>query len=436
MNRLWPNALHVARREYLQRVQSRVFKIVTIALVVVGLLIAMAPVLIRAIAGDQPKSVAVSMPADLPSQQATLSQLQAALNGDSAQQGGQGDGQRFELSLTAEPAAARTQVRDGNLDGLLVVKRGDNQDLQFEYVSNDGATSSSVIAVRQAVSSLAISDRLERAGVAAQDRGAIFAPVAFETQAADPNAATRQGDDFGARYLVAFYFVILSFAAIMNYGNWVAGSVAEEKSSRVMELLITAATPRQLLLGKLLGTVGAALTQYGSMIAAVGVGFLLQGVVAKAVLGSGNVDLSVPGLTLPVVIVCLLFFIGGFILYCTLYAAAGSMVSRQEDVQQAGAPLMIAAMAGYFVSFGALNAPDAAWVQIASYIPFVSPYLVSIRAAFGTISAWEVPIIGVILLITIAGAIWLAARIYSAGVLLYGQRLSIREVLRAARVSR
>jgi ABC-2 type transport system permease protein len=112
------------------------------------------------------------------------------------------------------------------------------------------------------------------------------------------------------------------------------------------------------------------------------------------------------------------------------------MVSRQEAVQQAGAPLMIAAMAGYFVSFGALSTPDAAWVQVASYIPFVSPYLVAIRAAFGTIAPWEVPIIFVILLVTIAAAIWLAARIYSAGVLLYGQRLSIRQVLRAARVAR
>jgi ABC-2 type transport system permease protein len=112
------------------------------------------------------------------------------------------------------------------------------------------------------------------------------------------------------------------------------------------------------------------------------------------------------------------------------------MVSRQEDVQQAGAPLMIAAMAGYFVSFAALNAPDAGWVQIASWVPFVSPYLVAIRAAFGTIAPWEVPVIALVLLVTIAGAVWLAARIYSAGVLLYGQRLGIREVLKAARVSR
>jgi ABC-2 type transport system permease protein len=433
MSGLFPNALHVARREYLQRVRSRAFMVVTIGLVIVGLLIAMSPVLLRVIGGDKPKSVAVSMPADMPSQ--TSSQLTAALNVGAG--AGQGDAsQRFTLRPTDNPTAARASVEEGDLDGLLVITRAATGDLQFEYVSNDGAASSTVATVHQAASSLAIADRLERAGVAAQDRGAIFAPVAFATQSPNPDAPT-QGADFGARYLVAFFFVILNFAAIMNYGNWVAGSVAEEKSSRVMELLITAATPRQLLTGKLLGTCAAALTQYGALVVAVGVGFLLQGVAATALLGAGGgLDLSVPGLTLSVVLVSLLFFVGGFVLYSTLYAAAGSMVSRQEDVQQAGAPLMIAAMAGYFVSFAALNAPDAGWVQIASWVPFVSPYLVAIRAAFGTIAPWEVPVIAVVLLVTIAGAVWLAARIYSAGVLLYGQRLGIREVLKAARVSR
>ncbi len=429
---LFPNALHVARREYLQRVRSRTFKIVTAVLVLIGLAIPMAPILTGLIAGDQPRSIQVSLPSEMPPE--TVVQIQATLNAGASASGSESS--RYQLSPTSDIAAARAEVETGKLNGLLIIDRAPGGDLQFEYVSDEGLTSSSVAAVHQAVSSLAISDRLERAGVAAADRGSIFAPVDFNVQPADPNAPAKSGEDFGGRYLIAFFFVILNFAAIMNYGNWVAGSVAEEKSSRVMELLITAATPRQLLTGKLLGTGAAGLTQYGGLVLAIGAGFLLQERVASALLGSSGVDLSLPGLTLSTVLVALLFFVGGFILYCTLYAAAGSMVSRQEDVQQAGAPLMIAAMAGYFVSFAALGSPDAAWVQVASYIPFVSPYLVAIRAAFGTIAPWEVPIIFAILLISIAAAIWLAARIYSAGVLLYGQRLSIREVLRAARVAR
>jgi ABC-2 type transport system permease protein len=431
---IFPNALHVGRREYMMRVRSRPFVIITIGLVVIGLLLAIAPVIFQAIAGDKPTSVAVSVPADMPSGEAFVTQLEQALNGGQA--AGQADAPRFSLTLTDDPDAARRQVRDGDLSGLLEVSRATSDDLEYDYVSNGSMADPSVAAIRQAASGLAISDRLDRAGVAAEDKGAIFAPVAFDLASPDPNAVARTGGEFGGRYAIAFFFVLLNFIAIVNYGNWVAGSVAEEKSSRVMELLITAATPRQLLLGKLLGTCAAALTQYGALIVALIVGFLVQGAVAQALLGSSGVDLALPGLTVPFVIVALLFFIGGFVLYSTLYAAAGSMVSRQEDVQQAGAPLMIVAMAGYFASFVALNAPDAAWVHIASYIAFASPYLVAIRAAFGSIAPWEVPIIAIVLLVTIAGAVWLAARIYSAGVLLYGQRLGIREVLRAARVSR
>jgi ABC-2 type transport system permease protein len=430
--RLFPNALYVARREYLQRVRSRAFVIVTAILVIVGLGIALSPVLFRVIAGEQLKSIGVSLPGDLPSQ--TIDQLQTTLNAGVSQDGS--DGPRWQLTPVSDVETARAEIPEDKLDGVLVIQRASSDDLTFEFITDEGLTSSTATAVRQAASSLAIADRLERAGVAAEDRGAIFGPVEFQTEAPDPNAPTQGGEDYGARYLVAFFFVILNFVAIVNYGNWVAGSVAEEKSSRVMELLVTAATPRQLLTGKLLGTGAAALTQYGSLVVAVGVVLLLQGVAAEALLNASGLDLSLPGLTIATVLVALLFFIGGFILYCTLYAAAGSMVSRQEDVQQAGAPLMIAAMAGYFVSFAALSTPDAGWVQIASYIPFASPYLVAIRAAFGTIAPWEVPIIFFILLLTIAGAIWLAARIYSAGVLLYGQRLSIRQVLRAARVAR
>jgi len=130
------------------------------------------------------------------------------------------------------------------------------------------------------------------------------------------------------------------------------------------------------------------------------------------------------------------FFILGFLLYATLYAAAGSMVSRIEDVQQAVGPLMYLAMAGYFLSFFAPNDPDGQLVSIASIIPFLSPYLMPTRMLLGNPAPWEIGLALVLLALTLAGAIWVAARIYSAGVLLYGQRVGIRSVLKATRVAR
>jgi ABC-2 type transport system permease protein len=292
-----------------------------------------------------------------------------------------------------------------------------------------------VALVRQAATSIAISDRLERAGVSATDRGRIFAPTDFTTTPADPNAARQNQADYVPSYILAYVFVILAFMAIQVYGNWVAASVAEEKSSRVMELLITAATPRQLLFGKVLGNGGAGLTQYGAVLLAALVGFLAQGALSDWARAQGLLEqtssASVQGLTPPLVIGFGVFFILGFILYSILYAAAGSMASRQEDVQQIAVPLTFLGLGGYLLSFIALPLIEAPWVRVASWIPFVSSFLFPARIALSPPAPWEYLLSIGLLVVAIFGALWVAARIYAAGVLLYGQRPTMRAILRA-----
>jgi ABC-2 type transport system permease protein len=289
--------------------------------------------------------------------------------------------------------------------------------------------------VTQAANAITIGDRLERAGISAGESAEIFAPPDFTATAVDPDALDEE--DFGGALLLAYVVVILTFMAILTYGNWVAQSVAEEKSGRVMELLITAATPRQLLTGKVLGTGAAGLTQYVVMIIAVVAGVLLNGPVARLLgVDGGQQPFELPRLEPIWLLTFTAFFLLGFTLYSTLYAAAGSMVSRIEDVQQAVGPLIYLALAGYFIAFAGLNDPDANWMAIASLVPFFSPYLMPARMLLGHPAAWEVLAALGLLAVTLALAIWIASRIYSAGVLLYGQRVGIRSVLRVTRVAR
>ena len=326
-------------------------------------------------------------------------------------------------------------MRAGELDGLLTITRGADDELAFEYLSDQSPTSQTRILVTQAANAMTIQDRLERAGVSPEEAQAIFAPADFTATAADPDAADDE-EDFGGAVLLSYIVVILTFMAILTYGNWVAQSVAEEKSGRVMELLITAATPRQLLSGKVLGTGAAGLTQYVIMVGAVILGLALSGPVSSMLGVSGEQPFELPVIDPVFLAAFTVFFLLGFLLYCTLYAAAGSMVSRIEDVQQAVGPLIYLAMAGYFVSFFAPNDPDGQLVSIASIIPFFSPYLMPSRMLLGNPATWEVVLAIVLLAVTLVIAIWLAARIYSAGVLLYGQRVGIRSILRATRVAR
>lgn len=443
MKNLFPNAFHVARREYLVRVRGRAFIITTALLGVVMALLTMVPTILAAVGIDDPPEIAVSVEADdlstdpVVAVQALLiaaADPGAVLEGETPAPAADGE-ERARVARTQDPDTAAQAVRDGELDGLLTITRNEDGDLAFEYLSNSGPTNQTRLLVTQAATALAIGDRLERAGVSTGESAELFAPPDFTAVSADPDEE-RNEEDFAGAFILAYAVVILTFMAILTYGNWVAQSVAEEKSGRVMELLITAATPRQLLTGKVIGTGAAGLTQYVVIVGALLIGLVANGPISSMLGVGGGTPIQLPDLA-PIMIVAFgLFFMLGFILYSTLYAAAGSMVSRIEDVQQAVGPLIFLSMGGYFAAFGGLNDPNAGWVQVLSLIPFFSPYLMPSRMLLTTPSTAEVVLALALLAATVVAAIWLASRVYSAGVLMYGQRVGIRSILRATRVSR
>lgn len=425
MTSLLPNAWHIARREYRQRTRNRTFVIITAFLALIGLGIAMVPVVGRLIVGDQVTTIEVySADADLTSS-VTIG-MTALLN--------TGEKATYRVEAVADRAAAEAKVRAGKAEGLLTVTRAADGELSFDAFTDAGPTDQRLFAVRQAVTQLNIGDRLQRAGVDPTQVAKIFAETPWKVTPVDPNAHSL-AQNFGANYVIAYALVILTFMAVITYGQWVATSVAEEKSSRVMELLVTAATPRQLLAGKVIGNGAAGLTQYGVVVVAAVAGLLLQGVVAQLVLGD-KAGAPLEDVNLWVFVPFGFFFLGGFALYSLLYAGLGSMASRTEDVQQVTGPMIFIGLAGYFAAFTAINIPEAAWVKLVSLIPFFSPYMLPMRMLISTVAPWEWAVGAALMALFLAGALWLAARVYSAGVLLYGQRASLRSVWRAVRVDR
>jgi ABC-2 type transport system permease protein len=423
---LFPNAWTVTIREFRLRVDSRIFKVVTLILALVGVGLALLPIGISALGLDEPQSVAVYAASEEAEDGAAA--LVGTLNGMAQFS--------FSAEITSDEPGDRAAVEAGDLDGLVTVARAKDDELTFDLFTAEGPTSGLVLGLTGATNQVAIADRLIRAGVDPTQVGEIFAPTEFEVTPVDPDAVS-EDELFGPRYVLATALVILMFMAIITYGQWVAMSVAEEKSSRVMELLITAATPRQLLLGKVMGAGGAGLIQYIAVVAAALGGLILQGTISRLVLGeNAGEPIELQGLTLGVLLVVGLFFVGGFGLYATLYAALGSTANRQEEVQNLVGPMVIIGVAGYLISFAALSAPDADWVRILSFVPFFSPYLIPTRMVLGQIAPWEIALAFGLLILGALVALWVAGRIYSAGVLLYGQRAGLRNVWRAVRVNR
>jgi ABC-2 type transport system permease protein len=229
-------------------------------------------------------------------------------------------------------------------------------------------------------------------------------------------------------------FGFLIFLSIVIYGMWVAQGVVAEKMSRVMELLISAASARQLVLGKAIGIGLAGATQTVLVLVPALVALAVEDVLARVVLGqSVGIASSLSALSPGLLLAFAVYYLLGFALYALVYAAAGSLLSRAEDLQIIALPLSIIAIIGYGQGILALTGGITGFIRFASYVPFWSPFVMITRLAVGRVQPWEIALSLSLLVATIVAVGVVAIRIYAAGVLLYGQRPGLRAYVAAAR---
>jgi ABC-2 type transport system permease protein len=264
----------------------------------------------------------------------------------------------------------------------------------------------------------------------------IFQPAIFDTAsigAGGPSGAAPIGpSEYAGRRIVGVVFVVLIFITLVIYGMWVAAGVVAEKTSRVMELLISAASPGELVTGKVIGIGLAGFVQYVAILVPALVTLLLSDRIAIALLGtSSGLDVSLGTLTPALLVAYGSFWILGFVLYALIYAAAGSLVSRAEDLQVLALPLSLIAIVGYIQAVMALTGGIGPVVRFASYVPFWSPFVMLTRLTIGRVEPWELVLSFGLLIASIPIVGVIAVRVYSAGVLLYGQRPGARAIVGA-----
>lgn len=439
------NIIAVARRELMYRFKTRAYRWTTVLLVVVGIALALAPTLIayfdreggmgdrvEVVVGDSAPSVDVVAAFDL-----VLNASAGGIPGVNVP--GQSSSPAFDVVASTDLAAARAHVLDGSAAAAIGLGRTSAGDLSFQLYSKDGNLSRRTALIRQAAISIAIQDRLTSAGIPPIDQARLFATPQFDVLSPDPDGSANPIDPIEetSAFLTGFALSIAIFMAIILYGQWIAYSVAEEKSSRVMEIVLAAATPFQLLAGKVIGVGALALLQYVLVSLPMIAALLFQSQIAALILGGEAADINLPtGLSVPMIATFGIMFVLGFAVYASLYAGAASLVSRQEDINQIVAPLTLVSVAGYLVATYAstgLIPIDSPLVVVLSFIPLFSPYLMLTRLSLGTAGLLDVGAAIALLLITIPAALWLAARLYRSGVLMYGQAPSPRTLWRALR---
>ena len=415
--------LLVARRELFTRLRQRSYRLTMLFQVLVIVVVACLPVIIAAFSDDGPSTSTVMVVNADGTDLATQLQPYVASSDDSANR------VDFITSDDSVDEAAQA-VRDGDVDAALIATRGDDGGLAFTYLNDGGESNALSQQIYAGVAALTLEDRLAQSGIDDATFEAAVAPPAYTLESA-ANDAGGDGDEIGGiEVALAYFFTILMFMAIMLYGNWVAQGVVEEKSTRIMEIMINAATPRDLLAGKVLGIGAAGLLQMLPMLLAGGIAFSLQRPIARAfdISTESLPDLNFSGVSVEAVGWFLVYFLLGFTLYAAMYAALGSLVSRQEEVSQAVAPMQTISMVGYLAAFVTMWMPDSLISQILSIFPLTSPFIMVSRVIVGDPAAWELALSVIVLALTTLGAIIIAARIYRVGVLQYGQKPSLKAV--------
>lgn len=383
----------IARREFLTRVRSRFFLIGTAVLMVLiaGFIVLQAVVLNRTTTTVKVGFVA--------SAQVLAQPLKVAAAADQV---------TIQTPAVSDVSTGEEQVRSGSLDALV------SGDPAAPNVAVKDQLNPTVAATLNGlVKQVALNQALTASGVDAAAIEAKVAAAGIHLMTLDPNAALRT-----QREVVGIFVAALLYIALQIYGQVVASGVVEEKANRIIEILLSTVRPRQVLFGKV---VGIGLMGFAQL--------ALVGAVALVAVAKTQV-INVPTVGVTAVAGGLLWFVLGFVFYALLYAAAGSLISRQEDLGAVTVPITMLILGSYLAFFWITANPDNPVAIGLSMLPPFAPTLMPARMATGDAQAWQVVVAIVLMLGAIAGMNALAARIYSNSVLLVGTRVKLADAWR------
>lgn len=342
------------------------------------------------------------------------------------------------IRLPAAPGledSLATEVGAKRLDGFLIVSNATVDSGKAEYRADNVSSFATNGALEGSLTELVNAVRLEREGVNPEVVARARIQITLTTNKLAGGKKT--GQSAGESFTLAYFMAFILYFAILVYGINVMSSVLEEKTSRVVEVLVSSLRPFQLMLGKVLGVGAVSIFQFviwgvsGRLL--VSQRQRLIGDAANA--GDGGSFWQIPHITGETALVFVAYFIGGFLLYSAMFAAVGAMSSNEQEARQTQQPVMYLLVASYLSMFAMINDPGSTLSVTLSLIPFSSPIAMPVRWAAGNLPLSEVALSLGILFVSILGVTWVASRIYRVGILMTGKRPSIKELVRWVRAA-
>lgn len=387
----------VAGREIRTRLRSKAYRITTLALML--MVIAFAVIMQLVNSRDDAKHVGFTTSA---------AGLEPAVTATAKSRG-----TTIEAKRVRDEKTGRQQVSDGKLDALVVGTDGARMSVVVRKLLDEDLKATLTAAAGQA----ALTQQIITLGGDPAKVAAAIGRASVDVDALSPSSSFDP-----QRLAVGSIAGILIYLALITTGASVAQGVVEEKSTRVVELLLATIRPWQLMAGKVVGIGLIGLLQVAAV--------AISGVVAGEVTGALSLSLST---SVSVVAWVILWFVLGFTMYALVFAGLGALVSRQEDVAGVTAPATMLLVVGYVVGISVLpSSPDNPVVNVMSLLPVFSPTLMPMRLAMGEVPVWQTILALVLAVATVPLLVSLSGRIYRNGVVRTGARLSLREAVRTS----
>jgi ABC-2 type transport system permease protein len=444
--------LAVVKREYVQRVRSRMFILVTVLGPVVISFFGIAPALIFSIKAGGPVKIAVvdqtgklyrSVYESVMENTGTPDSTQDAMNANTLNNGaserfqqlGEQQEGSFELeevrpdgrSLNEIKKELDARVLAKNLDGYLILPPNLLQNGKPEYYGRNTGDVFTRRFLQEALSRAVRQQRLAEANIDARIVQQLSEPVQLDAMRV--SAAGGGIRDSGEGFALVFGAGFIMYLTILMYGQMILGAVIEEKETRIAEILFSSVKPFTLMMGKLIGVSMLALTQ----LAIWGLAFAAFALYGVGVLASKGVPLHIPNVPLGHFAYFGLFFLLGYFMYSTIYALIGSMVTTAQEGGQLSMPVVLLPLIGFYLFLPVSRSPDSSFAFWVSMFPFFSPMTMLVRIVTQTPPLWQIVLSLFLGFGTVALVTWLAARIYRVGMLMAGKKATIPEVMRWVR---
>jgi ABC-2 type transport system permease protein len=420
------NIYIIAKREYLQRIRTKGFWIATLILPLFVLAATVLPSLLLAKSKTEQRVVVID----------ETGRVAPQLSGKKPKESGQQRIADFEFVIEApavDPAAQRAELDRRVLakeigawiwiDEAVVTGNPGAEAAKVEYHAKSVSNFVTQEELSDDLSSVVRRVRLADAGFDPDRVGALSEPVDLDTIRVSEGGSRAEGGLAGAAF--AYILFLLLYMLLVIYGQQVMQGVLEEKGSRIIEVVLSSVKPFDLMMGKLTGICLVGLTQFGIWLATM-VLISAPGVIAS--MGTLPEGVTLPTVTAVMVLHFLVLFVLGFFIFSTLYAAVGAAFNNLQEAQQVAGVLVTFLVIPVILMIRIINDPSSTFSVVTSMIPFFTPLLMTLRISLEMPPLWQILSAYALTLLFIVGMVWVCARIYRVGVLMYGKKPTFQEL--------